>query len=97
MTTPDDAQRRAYADAGAADWAAEADLLADAVVHRPDDPNAEPIRTPEEWDVTGWDEDRDGPKSIDEARAALAARITDPHAPDTEAVASAYDELEDNE
>lgn len=94
MTTPDDAQRRAFTDAGAADWAAEAELLADAVVHEPGDPNAEPVRTPEEWDSTGWDENRDGPKSLDEAREALAARIADPHAPDTEATAGAYDDME---
>lgn len=97
MTTPDDAQRSAFTGASPDDWAAEADLLADAVVHEPNEPHAEPIRTPEEWDATRWDEDRDGPKSIDEAREALAARIADPTAPDTEAVAGAYDGLEDEE
>jgi hypothetical protein len=96
MTTPDDAQRCAFTEAGPPDWAAEADLLDSAVLHQPDDPDAPPIRTPEEWNDEGWDDDRDGPKSIDEARAALAARIGDPHAPDTAAVAGAYDELEDD-
>lgn len=95
MTDPtNDEQRRAFVEATSSDWAAEAELLADAAIHLPDDPDAEPIRTPEEWDADGWDEERDGPKSLDEARQALADRIANPHAPDTEAVAGAYDELE---
>ncbi|WP_410670497.1 hypothetical protein [Amycolatopsis sp. cmx-4-68] len=93
MTPPtetEDAQRRAFTDAGPADWAAETV----GEVHRPGDPDAAPIKTPEEWDAEGWDADREGPKTLGEARDALAARIADPRAPDTEAVSGAYDEPE---
>ncbi len=93
MTEPD-AQRRAFTDARTEDWRAIPPL---GTIHEPDDPAAAPIRTPEEWDAAGWDADRDGPKEVDEARAALAARIANPHAPDTAAVAGAYDGLEDDE
>jgi hypothetical protein len=89
----DDAQRRAFTDSGPTDWAAAGDDF-HVFVHDPDDPAA-PIRTPEEWNADSWDEDRQGAKSLDDARAALADRIADPHAPDTAAVAGAYDELED--
>jgi hypothetical protein len=94
MTDPD-AQRRAFADAGHDDWTPPGRAFAGALVHDPDDPKPEPIKTPEDWDAEGWDADRDGPKSVGEARAALATRISDPHAPDTPAVAGAYDRLED--
>jgi len=95
MTEPDP-QRAAFVDAGDDDWATEAALLEGAVVHDPADPDAEPIRTPEEWHATGWDAERQPPKTLAEAQAALAGRIADPDAPDTEAVAGAYDELEES-
>ncbi|MEV6877024.1 hypothetical protein [Amycolatopsis sp. NPDC051128] len=91
-TETEDAQRRAFTEAGPADWAAETALLAGALVYEPGDPT--PIKTPEEWDAEDWDAGRQNPKTLDEARAALAARIADPHAPDTEAESGAYDELE---
>lgn len=61
----------------------------DFVVHQPGD--AAPIKTPEEWASEGWDKDRQDPKTLDEAREALAARIAAHDAPDTEADAGAYD------
>lgn len=67
----------------------ETAFLDDAVVHEPGDTT--PIRTPEEWDAAGWDADRQSPKTLDEARAALAARIAAHDSPDTEADAGAYD------
>ncbi|WP_290049568.1 hypothetical protein [Amycolatopsis solani] len=69
----------------------ETTLLAGAVVHGAGD--ASPIKTPQEWDAEGWDADRQGPKTLDEARTALAERIADPHAPDTEAESGAYDDV----
>jgi hypothetical protein len=93
MTDQDDAQRRVFTDATEADWATDTGVLGVTVVHHPDDPGAAPIRTPEEWDATDWDADRGSPKDINDARAALAERITNPHAPDTPAVACAYDEV----
>lgn len=50
------------------------------------------IVTPEQWEAAGWDAGRIGPKGLDEARAALQARIDDPHAPDGPEVAGAYDD-----
>jgi len=64
----------------------------DAVVYEPGDTT--PIKTPEEWDAAGWDADRQSPKTLDEARAALTARIAAHDAPDTEADSGAYDALE---
>lgn len=40
----------------------------------------------------GWDAERAGPKSVEQARENLAARIGDPACPDTDAQAGAYDE-----
>lgn len=91
----EDPQLRAFADADESDWSREAELLEDAVIHVPGAADAPPIRTPEEWDAEGWDADRLPPKTVAEAQVALAGRIADPAAPDTEAVAGAYDELED--
>lgn len=94
MTRPqDDPQRRVFADAGESDWDREAELLEGAVVHVPGDPDAPPIRTPEEWHAEGWDTERQPPKTVAEAQAALAGRIADPNAPDTAVVVGAYDEL----
>jgi hypothetical protein len=64
-------------------------VLAGCVVH---EPGTAPDKSPEEWDTTGWDAGRVGPKSLDEARAALADRIADPTAPDDTTVAGVYDE-----
>ena len=88
MTYPDP-QRLAFADASESDWDREPELLQYATVHLPGDPDAPPIRTPEEWE--GWDTDRQPPKTVAEAQSALAGRIADPDAPDTEDVAGAYD------
>jgi hypothetical protein len=63
-----------------------------AVVYEPGD--ATPIKTPEEWNAEGWDADRQNPKTLDEAREALAGRIAAHDAPDTEADSGAYDALE---
>jgi hypothetical protein len=90
-TETEDAQRRAYTEAGPDDWAAQ---TVGAVVHRPGDPDAPAVKTPEEWDAERWDAEREGPKTLGEARAALAGRIADPRAPDTEAASGAYDEPE---
>ncbi|UOZ07556.1 hypothetical protein [Amycolatopsis sp. WQ 127309] len=64
----------------------------DAVVYEPGDTT--PIKTPEEWAAEGWDSGRQNPKTLDEARAALAARIAAHDSPDTEADSGAYDALE---
>lgn len=80
-------QADAYRTAGPGDWATDP-VLAGCVVH---DPGTPPDRTPQEWDATGWDAAQTGPKTLIEAQAALAARITDPAAPDDETALGAYD------
>lgn len=72
------------------DWTADD---ADREVYPDDDPR--PVRLPEDHEADEWDRDKDGPKTPDEARAALAARIANPRAPDDMSVAGAYDDLGD--
>lgn len=86
-----DRQSEAYRHATEADWAGVD--LAECVVYADGDP--QPIATPEEWEAAGWDAGREPPKTLAEAKDALAARIADPAAPDDESVAGAYDDLED--
>ena len=53
------------------------------------------VMLPEDWEALHWDSERSTPKTIDEARTALNARIFDPLAPDGREVLGAYDELGD--
>jgi len=78
-----DPQHDAFAKADESDWARQAELLESAVVHEPGDPDAAPIRTPEEWDDDEWDSERQPPKTVREATGALAQRVATPEAPDT--------------
>ena len=94
MTEPrSDPQREAFADAGESDWARAAELLDDAVVHEPGDPDGEPIRTPEECDTEGWDSERQPQKTTEEATSALAARVAVADSPDVVEVDYATVEL----
>lgn len=88
---PGDRQSLAYRQATDADvW--DGDLQAvGARVHEPIR-DLTRIRLPDDYEQDHWDTDRTSPKSVEEAREALVARIADPHAPDSEAEASAYDE-----
>lgn len=79
-----DRQSEAFRQAGPDDWAPDLE---------PNTAGAGRVLTPEEWDDLAWDHGREEPKSLDDAREALAARVADPAAPDDDA--SAYDELED--
>jgi hypothetical protein len=88
-----DAQHVAFAEADESDWAAAAQLMEDAVVHEPGDPDAPPIRTPEEWDEDEWDSERQPPKSAREATGALAQRVATPEAPDATTVDYEFVEL----
>jgi hypothetical protein len=87
-----DPQRAAYTDADETDWAHQATLLEGCVVHEPGD--LTDVREPDEWHAEGWDANRQPPKTLDEAKAALAARVADPDAPDTVDHLHAYDDLE---
>jgi hypothetical protein len=53
-----------------------------------------PILLPDDWEALRWDAERTGPKTLEEARAALAERIVDPAAPDDGTHAGAYDDLD---
>jgi hypothetical protein len=70
-----DRQKAAFIEATESDWTRQTELLQGTVVHEPDDPDAEPIREPEEWHAQGWDAECEPPKTITQAREALAARI----------------------
>lgn len=100
---PTDRQSRAFRDARPEDRVLDDDLLAfaEAVHHPPADglPLGDliaEIKLPQAWEAENWDAGREGPKSVAEAREALAARIADPLAPDGDEVAGAYDDLEDD-
>jgi hypothetical protein len=54
------------------------------------------LRLPEHHEADGWDAGREAPKTVVEAREALAARIADPSAPDAEDHAGAYDDLDND-
>lgn len=84
-----DRQGEVFRDATETDWATGA-VLEGAVRH---EPGSEGL-SPEEWEALGWDDGREGPKTLDQARVALAGRIADPAAPDDDTVAHAYDDLE---
>ncbi len=51
-------------------------------------------KTVDDHEADGWDAERAGPKSLEQARENLAARIADPSAPDTDGEYTAYDELD---
>lgn len=104
MTTPSgDRQSEAYRGATDADhWDGDLEELTATGQARAHAPAASErgILLPEFYERhyqqgAGWDTGREGPKSLAEAREALAARIADPHAPDDESVAGAYDWDED--
>lgn len=68
-----------------------------AVVHPPlySGQATKPLELPEDYEAKDWDAERIGPKSLAEARQALAERIADPVAPDGPEVEVAYDGLDD--
>lgn len=98
MSTPShDPQSRAFREAGPADrWDGDLAALEDTAqgwVHPPATSHAGLV-LPEMYEHgAGWDEHRDGPKSLHQAQQALAQRIADPSAPDTQIEADAYSNL----
>lgn len=88
-----DLQAEAFRNADPADFTTDdeiADMLARGELA---DTTSAPTRTPDEWEEQRWDAERSAPKTLDEARAALQARVEDPAAPDTDA--TLYDGLPD--
>lgn len=91
---PSDRQSQAFREAGPADrWDGHLPDIetAGGTVH---DPVLElsDVVLPWEYELGNWDADRVGPKTPQEAAEALAARIADPAAPDSEHDAGAYDD-----
>lgn len=86
MTDP---QSQVFREATQDDWT-EVELL-DHPDGTLDDLEPAPVKTVDQYESEGWDAERVEPKTIDEARDNLAARIADPHAPDTENETGAYD------
>jgi hypothetical protein len=94
MTSPSDRQSRAFREAEPGDrW--DGDILGlGARVHMPAD-SLDRLALPEHYETgRGWDQHRQPPKTLSEARAQLAERIADPGAPDSEDDAGAYDDLD---
>lgn len=94
VPVPLDAQSRAFREATVVDqWDGDLETLVaehGATVHPPITDLSQLV-LPDDYEAgRGWDSGRDGPKTIGEARAALAARIADPAAPDSDADAGAY-------
>lgn len=85
----EDPQRDVFTGAGPDDWVTQVPLVGGATVYEPGDTTG--IRAPEDWDASGWDNERQPPKTLDEAREALDSRIANPHAPDGPTHAGAYD------
>jgi hypothetical protein len=90
-----DAQTRAFTDATPEELVSDGAqaLLADSLRHPASDNPY--VHSPADWDAAGWDDEREGPGTLEHAKAALAARIADPAAPDGPEVAGAYDQLEE--
>lgn len=89
-----DPQSSAYRDAGPQDWD-ETSLvdhphgsLDSLEANRP----ASWAQVRDQYERAEWDAERAGPKSVEQARENLAARIDDPACPDSDAEAGAYDE-----
>jgi hypothetical protein len=95
MTQPSDPQSRAFREATEADhWDDDVNALIEqeGAVYHDEATSVDEVPGPDSYEADGWDVDRDGPKTIGEARVALADRIANPEAPDTDAEAGAYDE-----
>ena len=88
MTDP---QSRIFRDATRDEWD-EVELVDNEHATLDDlEPDDATRKTVDEYEAEGWDAERSGPKTLDEAREILAARIADPSAPETDAEAGAYD------
>ena len=98
MTQPPplDRQSLAYRQAGEQDhWDDDIDAVVAAGGHAHAAlSDLTPIRPPEDWEVENWDAGRQPAKTIEEARAALQARVDDPGAPDDDP--HAYDDDTDD-
>lgn len=91
-----DPQSRAYREASKEDcWDGNiVDLLVEGGAYHEALTDVNDLTPPEDYESgEGWDAGREGPKGPAEAREALAARIADPRAPDSEDEMGAYDDM----
>lgn len=89
-----DAQGRAFREAGDADhWDDNIDAMVEqgGTFYDPIE-SVDDIDLPDVVHATEWDADRLPPKTLEEAKAALAHRIADPAAPDGPESEGAYDD-----
>lgn len=86
-----DRQHAAFAEAGPDELVTDEGIAAMYESGELRDVTEGPTADVDEHEAAGWDTDRIGPKSPQEARDALAARVADPGAPDTDP--RAYDDL----
>lgn len=95
MTAPyqPDSQGRAFREMEPLDRYGDIELGAHAEAEHPPATSLDGIKLPDEYEAELWDAGRETPKTLDEARQALASRIADPAAPDDESVRGAYDSL----
>lgn len=91
MSQPLDAQSRAFRENPIPVLDHEIPELAERIHDGGAHPGA--LLSPDDWEAVSWDSGREGPKTLDEARAALAARIADPTAPDGAEALGAYNDL----
>lgn len=98
QSEPTDPQSIAFREATEQDsWdGAIAALIAEGAVHHPPITNLDDIALPEHFEERNWDQGRVGPKSLDEAREALAERIRSRSAPDSLDAENAYDDGHDD-
>lgn len=88
-----DAQAEAFREASPDELTTDDEIAAMLASGELVDTTRHPIVTPDEWENRHWDAERSAPKTLDEARSALLARVEDPSAPDTDA--TVYDGLPD--
>lgn len=91
---PPDAHGRLYREMFPHERYSDMELPAHAEQAHPAAASLDGIRLPDDYEADMWDVGRGEPKTVDEARAALAARIADPNAPDGDEAAGAYDNEE---
>jgi len=87
-----DRQSRAYREMPINEHAQDIELGAWAVAEFGPAQSLIGIKLPNQYDEERWDEGRERPKTLEEARGVLLDRVVNPEAPDGDEVMFAYDE-----
>lgn len=91
-----DKQSKAFRELPLNEQIMDIELGAHAEIEHPPITDLEDLKLPEDYEDDNWDEGRETPKTVEEARGMLLERILNPNAPDGDEVIGAYDELEDD-